>query len=185
MLGTSYKETPNSLLQKLNAFVPASDGSGSLLAFVSGHWAQPYGSWAFNNLCIRGKARWPYKYVMDRLTQISAMPMWPKQMCSGLCLVCPNCESGWYMGIGVEVLFCQSNPGSSTIDCVLFNPSCAWMVVGVGRMMNGTVFFSFSRFCSIGVNFWLRGLWDTWLLSFGLWPLTFSQSLTLPSFQFP
>lgn len=33
----SYKETPNWLLQKLNAFVPASDGSGSLFAFVSGH----------------------------------------------------------------------------------------------------------------------------------------------------
>lgn len=33
----SSKETPNRLLQKLDAFVPASDGSGSLFAFVSGH----------------------------------------------------------------------------------------------------------------------------------------------------
>ena len=51
------KEAPSRLLQKLNAFVLASDGLAASLPLFQGTERSPYGSRAFNNFCVGCKAR--------------------------------------------------------------------------------------------------------------------------------
>lgn len=52
----SSKKSPRQLLQRVNAFVLASDGLAASLPLFQGTEPSPYGSRAFNNFCVGGKA---------------------------------------------------------------------------------------------------------------------------------